>query len=247
MRVALAAEHASTMRRSGQLSLLLIADITGYTKFMKLHRASLAHAQDITARLLTAMVNSCSMRLIEIEGDAAFFCAPFNGSESQVAEVALALHRAFHVEQEKMVAHNLCSCGACEQTGNLRVKFVGHLGEVAEQAVGGRRKVIGVDVISVHRMLKNSVPVAEYMLMSEPLFRRAPADVRAAAQPIDENLEGLGVETLHFVDLEGLALDRPLVPQPSFPLRLRATTALAVRNLPFVVGLRKRRPGTYAG
>ena len=35
-------------------ALLLIADIGGYTRFMNLHRMSLAHAQENTPRLLDA-------------------------------------------------------------------------------------------------------------------------------------------------------------------------------------------------
>ena len=35
-----------------QSTLLLIADIAGYTRFMKFHNASLAHAQEIVGRLL---------------------------------------------------------------------------------------------------------------------------------------------------------------------------------------------------
>lgn len=37
-----------------QRALLIIADISGYTRFMKFPRMSLAHAQDMVARLLEA-------------------------------------------------------------------------------------------------------------------------------------------------------------------------------------------------
>lgn len=39
-------------------ALLVIADIGGYTPFMRLHRMSLAHAQDVVARLLEAMIDA---------------------------------------------------------------------------------------------------------------------------------------------------------------------------------------------
>ena len=56
-----------------QRALLLLADIVGYTTFMRLHRINLAHSQDITQRLLEAMVDAVpSLRLVEIEGDAVF-------------------------------------------------------------------------------------------------------------------------------------------------------------------------------
>ena len=37
-------------------ALLVIADIGGYTRFMKLHRVSLAHAQTVIAMLLEAVI-----------------------------------------------------------------------------------------------------------------------------------------------------------------------------------------------
>jgi hypothetical protein len=43
-------------------------------------------------------------------------------------------------------------------------KLVGHLGEAAAQRIKNLTELAGVDVILVHRMLKNDVPVPEYML-----------------------------------------------------------------------------------
>ena len=54
-------------------ALLLIADIGGYTEFMRSHRMSLAHAEVTTARLLETVIDAAhGFDLIEIEGDAAF-------------------------------------------------------------------------------------------------------------------------------------------------------------------------------
>lgn len=223
--------------------MLLIADIAGYTKFMKLHRASLVHSQNITARLLNTLVDACPLPLIEVEGDAAFFCAPENKLKVGAADLSLAMHRAFHIELERMIAHNICGCDACLQSRNLKVKFVGHIGEVARQSVGGRKKVVGIDVIAVHRMLKNGVPVQEYFLMTQPLYERSETAVRAAAKPIQEELEGLGRETLHFVDLEHLALDRPAPPSPGFGKRFTTTAAMIARTFPIAIGIRRpQRP-----
>ena len=58
-----------------QPTLMLIADIAGYTKFMKFHQSSLAHAQETVARLLEVVIDAAgpSLRLAKLEGDAAFF------------------------------------------------------------------------------------------------------------------------------------------------------------------------------
>ena len=47
------------------------------------------------------------------------------------------MHQAFHVERE-YVAKNLCPCGGCKQAGNLKLKFVAHIGEVATQNIRDR-------------------------------------------------------------------------------------------------------------
>ena len=222
-------------------SLLMIADIGGYTKFMKLHRMSLAHSQDITGRLLKAVAKSSPMRIVELEGDAAFFCTPLGQVEADAVALSLAMHQAFHSQLERMVALNMCSCDACMQSRNLKVKFVGHVGEVATQTVGGRKNVVGVDVIAVHRMLKNAVPVPEYVLMTESLLEQCEGDIRGGASEIEQELEGLGPARLHFVDLEKFALERPPPPKPTLHGRMGETMGVALRGFPAMLGLRRSR------
>ena len=47
----------TTNGRAVRQALLVIADIRGYTPFMKAHWTSLAHAQDVVARLLEAVID----------------------------------------------------------------------------------------------------------------------------------------------------------------------------------------------
>jgi hypothetical protein len=222
-------------------SLLMIADIGGYTKFMKLHRMSLAHSQDITGRLLKAVVESSRLPIVELEGDAAFFCAPLSEVDSDAFMLSLAMHQAFHSQLERMVALNMCSCDACLQSRNLKVKFVGHVGEVATQTVRGRENLVGVDVIAVHRMLKNAVQVPEYVLMSESLLEQCRPEIREGTSEIEQELEGLGPARLFFVDLEKFALERPPPPKPTLPGRMGLTMGVAFRGFPAMLGLRRSR------
>src|SRR2546422_560796 len=192
---------------SVERGLLFIADIGGYTRFMKLHKMSLAHAQDHIARLLEAVIEaSPTLKLIELEGDAAFFYRPLSGgADDFVAETAArqarAMHVAFHARQQEMIAYNMCTCDGCTQMGKLRIKFIAHVGDVATQKVKRRTKLAGLDVIVVHRMLKNSVPVPEYILMSEPLFQHSDDLIRRLAHGIEQELEGLGPSQTYFVEL----------------------------------------------
>ena len=161
-----------------QPTFLLIADIGGYTRFMKFHQASLAHAQEIVAQLLEAVIDAtgADLKLAKLEGDAAFFYLSFPpGREASldfVAERAAAIYRAFHARASDLKINTLCVCDGCQQAGNLKIKLVGHFGECALQKVKNLTELAGVDVILVHRMLKNDVPIPEYMLMTEPVHQR---------------------------------------------------------------------------
>src|ERR671922_2022558 len=187
-------------------ALLLIADIGGYTKYMRLHRLSLAHAQVNTARLLEAVVDAApALDLIEIEGDAAFLSSAGASDDATAARTATraatAMHRAFHSEQERLIASNMCFCDGCRQAGQLKFKCVAHVGDVATQTVRDRTSLVGPDVILVHRLLKNDVPLPEYVLLSEELYGGIEPDLRERARPIEHELEGLGKARAYFVGL----------------------------------------------
>ena len=114
--------------------------------------------------------------LIEIEGDAAFLSRRADALDGDATiaattQAAVGMHRAFHLER-RYVAANLCPCDGCAQADNLKLKFVAHVGEVATQTIGDRRKLVGIDVILVHRLLKNPVEVARV----RPLLRGALPD-----------------------------------------------------------------------
>lgn len=224
-------------------ALLLLADIGGYTEFMRLHRLNLAHSQEITRRLLESMLDAVpALQLVEVEGDALFLSAA--GARDWVPS-ALAMYRAFHAQQQWMVAHNLCVCDACRRIGRLRVKFVAHLGEVATQRIRDSEKLVGVDVIAVHRMLKSNVPTAEYFLMSEPLYRQLDPELRRRAVLVEQDLEGLGTVPLYFVELGELPTEAPAPADPTLSARIRETIAFGMHAFPRLIGLR-RAPGVRA-
>ena len=74
---------------------------------------------------------------------------------SSTLAAATAMHRAFHIERQ-YVAKNLCPCKGCAAADNLKLKFVAHIGDVATQKIRQQRKLVGIDVILAHRMLKNT-------------------------------------------------------------------------------------------
>jgi hypothetical protein len=152
------------------------------------------------------------------------------------------MHRAFHVERQ-YVATNLCPCKACNEANNLKLKFVAHIGDVATQTIRDRRKLVGIDVILVHRLLKNPVDVPEYVLVSEDLYRTAATPLPGPVHEISQDLEGIGTVRSHVVDVAHLPSAAPPPPPPGWGVRIGKTLGVAGAGLPYMVGLRRRTRG----
>jgi class 3 adenylate cyclase len=232
-------------------TVLLIADISGYTEYMRSHRMSLAHAEVNTARLLERVIDAAGdFDLIEIEGDAAFLSREADSlhgdaAVAATAQAAVGMHRAFHMERQH-VATNLCPCDGCVQANNLKLKFVAHIGEVATQTIKQRRKLVGIDVILVHRLLKNRVQAPEYVLFSEELYRTGEAALPSPVHEVSQDLEGIGPVRAYFVEIEDLAGSVPPLPEASWLGRLGRTVDVVGRGLPYMLGVRRRRRPVYA-
>lgn len=230
-------------------ALLLIADIGGYTKFMTVHRINLAHAQYVVAQLLEAVIDAAAPKyeLAKLEGDAAFFYAklsdtPKDRELESFRDRIVGIRTAFLDRRAELEINRVCSCDGCVQASQLTLKFVSHLGEVAFQKVKRFTELAGVDVITVHRFLKNSVPVPEYVLMSSAVYERLDAETQKLAQASKEQLEGLGEVDTHVVDLQkAFALAGKAEPS-----RLRAWWGwlkMTWRSLPYFLGMKKACDG----
>jgi hypothetical protein len=219
-------------------ALLLIADIGGYTRFMKEHRFSLAHAQDTIAQLLETVIDAASgFKLAKIEGDAAFFYLVGEGSADFPRQISK-IRSAFLTRRRQLELDRLCSCNGCLQVGALTLKFVTHAGEIAFQRVKRYSELAGVDVILVHRMLKNDVPLREYVLMTSAVLKKLPEELRQQAHTIEHDFEGMGRTATHYFDLDKLA---PAPPQaaPNLVRKLWRKVTMEVRSLPFLLGLKE--------
>lgn len=226
-------------------TLLVIADIGGYTDFMRLHRTSLAHAEVTTGRLLRRIVEAArGFELIEIEGDAAFLARPADADGANpldtTTDSAVAMHRAFH-EERHLVATNMCPCEGCALASDLTLKFVAHVGTVATQTIEKRTKLVGIDVILVHRLLKNPVPIPEYVLVSDELHQAADGRIPAPIHEVTQDLEGIGTVRAFYADVEDLAGPHPPAAAPPAAKRLSETVGLLVRGLPYMTGVRRRQ------
>jgi hypothetical protein len=188
--------------------ILVLADISGYTQFIKFHRVSLIHAEKIITELLESVIASARVPLIlhEIEGDAVSFYAVDDQKQSSAGEIFAQVERfieAFRRREAELISDcNVCECDACERIGQLKIKTVLHRGEAAFSKIQKFTKVAGEDVILAHRLLKNSIPSHEYILMTDQFVRACPHILDRSPQRRTEHAEGLGDVTVHVLDLE---------------------------------------------
>jgi class 3 adenylate cyclase len=180
-------------------AVLLVADISGFTQFLRLHAISSVHAREIIVRLLNVLVRAsrAPLRVAELEGDAVFFYALAERDDlaavsARVKDQIPRLFRAFRREIEAMRHVPLCVCDACMSVGNLRLKQVVHTGEVALERIDRFQKLFGLDVVVVHRMLKNTVPAKEYLMLSDPAYASFMGFYDQEPERRKEQLEGVG-------------------------------------------------------
>ncbi|OBI29332.1 DUF2652 domain-containing protein [Mycobacterium sp. E2238] len=224
-------------------AVLIIADISGYTHYMQWNRTHLAHAQLTVAGLLESVIDAGrGLKLAKLEGDAAFFWAPDGDAKVLVCDRLSRMREAFIARRERFQKDLACECASCAQLDKLSLKFVVHQGEVAEQRVKRHTELAGFDVILVHRMLKNLVPVVEYVLMTDPVAACLDEPVRSLCIPLTHVFDEIGETPTHYLDLATSQVS--LAPAEStFLRRLGATVKLELSSLPFVLGFKRPAEG----
>lgn len=156
---------------------LVIVDISGYTRFVKMHRTAMAHAEQIITDLMESVLDVQGPPLVldKLMGDAATFYSADaeQGSAEAIAAQVMRFFDAFNQSEEILVSCNVCICDACNQMERLKLKAILHHGELILKQMGGRTELAGTDIILGHRLLKNSVEGEEYILMTEAFHDRA--------------------------------------------------------------------------
>jgi hypothetical protein len=157
---------------------LILADISGYTSFVSMHRISLLHAEQIVTELLEAIISQIEAPLIlnKLEGDAAFLYARA-GDEASLAKMLLdkllVFFTAFKARQQELIkaGEGGCFCEACCNISKLQLKIIAHYGQAVIKQVRHLEELAGSDVILAHRLLKNKVPSNEYLLLTEKFYQ----------------------------------------------------------------------------
>jgi hypothetical protein len=152
-------------------ALICIPDITGFTRFMA--ETDLEFSRKIIPPLLRCLVaaNTLSLSVGEVEGDAILFYR-FGELPSlkELAEQCKKFYADFNSQLESLKKQFPEDFEKYVSSTKLSLKIVLHAAEMTSTHIEGMIKLIGEDVVVVHKLLKNSVEDAEYILFTEKLL-----------------------------------------------------------------------------
>lgn len=211
---------AGKLPKGPQQALIMIPDISGFTKFVA--EVDIEHSQHIIAELLETIIdaNQLDMEVSEVEGDAVlFYRFGDQPTEVEIERQAEKMYIDFHTALKAYDTKRVCNCGACSTTTNLGLKVIAHAGEISVMQIKRHTKLMGSDVIAAHRLLKNDVPLNEYLLISGSTDRGDWESSKA-------NYEGLGEISYRYKSMEPL-LEKVKVPDPKDSWQQHRRPALA--------------------
>jgi hypothetical protein len=202
------------MGNTGQ-GFVLIADITGYTGFLK--DSELEHAQETLTSLLKLLLNETKDPFVisRTAGDAVIsyaFGMPFLQGQTLLDRLE-ATYLAFSDAIRLMKLNNTCQCAACSNVEKLDLKFFVHHGTFAIQDLGGREELVGNDGNLIHRLTKNSVTETlghhAYALYTEAaLDALGLEEFKESLTPLVEYYEHIGDVPIRIQNLEALKKER---------------------------------------
>lgn len=151
-------------------TIFILPDISHYTRFMAHNHFTDQTAQFIIFSLINAMIKAATktLELSKVEGDAVLFFVDAKKYSKQVIGATLVnIFNAFDIEQERLMASNLCSCKACQHIKELDIKVFVHRGKTTRFKFRGSTDHFGQDIIVLYRMMKNSISSDRYALITD--------------------------------------------------------------------------------
>lgn len=226
--------------------ILMIADISGYTRFMVSNAETLQHSQIIITELIQAIIKQIELplKIAKLEGDAVFLYLVKSNNEKELEKIRRTIGEKlitfFRIFSEKIVelsGTTLCRCNACINIEKLKLKIIVHSGKALMYSVGRFNELAGVDVITIHRLLKNSATSSEYILMTEPAYREMIFPQTINVTEGSETYDEIGtVKTFLYEPSYFLTDDARMKPAPKFSeLQKRL---IKLKKLPLVLSLK---------
>lgn len=197
-------------------AIVAVADISGYTRFVVMHRSSVAHAEQIISELMETVTEHAAfpLRVQKLEGDAAFMAAevsgPMDAAVNDVMRQVVSFTTEFKKKQKELFDKSVggCACTACQTIESLGLKTVVHAGTVLEKQMSGFTELAGEPVIVAHRLLKNSVEGSNYILATEQVASKLTSEPYADSSKYREDIEDVGPINVTAFHPAGQMLDR---------------------------------------
>lgn len=134
-------------------------------------------SRKIIPALLRNIVDSNMLKLTvgEIEGDAVVFYR-FGALPSlkELVDQSKFFYLNFNKELKLLMENFADDFHKNASSDRLSLKVIVHAAEMTSTLIGGIPKLIGRDVVIVHKLLKNSIKETEYILLTEKLLANYP-------------------------------------------------------------------------
>jgi hypothetical protein len=152
---------------------LVVADISGYTRFLA--DTELEHANGILKDLFDSIIPvfERSIEISNFMGDAILgHCDNRAMLNTQfIIDFAKEVYNSFADKKELININTSCQCSACKHMSELDLKVFVHYGEYINQKLQDRNELAGSDVNSIFRLMKNDVvektEIEPYLLVTK--------------------------------------------------------------------------------
>jgi uncharacterized protein DUF2652 len=201
---------------------LVLVDISGYTRFITNHIATVIHAETIIGELLEAVIDKSEypLTLSKLEGDGAFLYAPLGADpRAETQEIVRQISKffdAFRKRERELIACITCRCDACQSIDRLKLKAFLHSGETVIKKVKEIEELGGTDAILLHRLAKNTIPSHEYIAMTDPFYELSGGLAGSLPESRTEMCEGIGgvpIKVYYLTDEPAARLERMATPE----------------------------------
>jgi len=198
---------------------LLIADISGYTPFIKNHSMRKkpiigkkiadfwdSHAHKLINTLLEEVIQNFEpvMQFNKLEGDAALFFLEEISDKNQMQDIyekMVITRERFNSKVNSLQFVQSCPCDPCQQSKNLKLKMFLHKGYFNQTEIRNNQELYGEALIFIHRLLKNKVKSSEYFLFSGAVLEQLDKGLEFSL--ITQKIDDFGKQKLGFIDFEG--------------------------------------------
>lgn len=200
------------MKQTPTPTLICIPDISGFTEFMS--TVDIELSSKIIPALLNKVIyaNKIGLKVSEIEGDAILFYKSNNlPTFSELVNQCRLFYTEFYKQLHLLDKIYKYKANGIEIPEILGLKIILHFGEkISAVQIGKNIKLMGEDVITAHRLMKNKIPYDEYILLSENLLEQYEGEVLeqnfgwGRLHKKDTSFEHIGDISYNYINLEPL-------------------------------------------